>query len=170
MNPPEFNPESIRLVVDIAAQQLRRFQDEQLTHQYSISTAKNGVGSRNGSEKTPLGEHYIRAKIGANAPSHAVFVGRRPTGEIYSEALAAQYPNRDWILTRILWLCGKEVGVNRGGEVDSMRRYIYLHGTPDSEPMGTALSHGCIRMRNADIVELFELTPAYCSVTIVERC
>ena len=122
---------------------------------YTISTAKNGLGERDGSGCTPRGHHVIRAMIGATCPINSVFVGRRPTGEIYGQALRAQYPNRDWILTRILWLSGLHVGYNRLGHVDTMRRYIYLHGTPASEPMGVPLSHGCIRMRNEDVIDLF---------------
>jgi len=135
---------------------------------YSVSTALKGCGQRQGSEQTPLGKHYIRAKIGAHAPSGAVFRARRTTGEIYSEALASRYPERDWILSRILWLCGKEPGLNRLGDVDSMRRYIYIHGTPDSEPMGIPKSHGCIRMRNADIISLFDQIEIGTIVDILE--
>lgn len=124
---------------------------------FPIATAKNGVGQKNGSECTPLGSHRIRAKIGAGAPLGAVFIGRRATDEIYSEALAKEQPHRDWILTRILWLCGNELGKNRFGNVDTMRRYIYIHGAPDSHPMGVPSSHGCIKMRNTDVVELFDL-------------
>ncbi len=110
-----------------------------------------------GSGCTPRGRHVIRAKIGAACPPGAIFVGRRATGEIYSAELAGQFPERDWMLTRILWLGGCEPGKNRWGEVDTMRRYIYIHGCPDTEPMGVAASFGCIRMRNADIVEVFDL-------------
>lgn len=124
---------------------------------YNVSTALNGVGETSGSGCTPRGLHVIRAKIGEQQPLNAVFVGRRFTGEIYSSLLSDQYPKRDWILTRILWLSGKEPGRNRLGAVDSMQRYIYIHGTPDTEPMGVPLSHGCIRMRNADVIELFDL-------------
>ncbi|HOY70048.1 MAG TPA: L,D-transpeptidase [Methylotenera sp.] len=124
--------------------------------QYSISTAANGAGCDKNSGCTPLGEHIIRAKIGGDAPLNTVFVGRRPTGEICTPELMAQFPNRDWILTRILWLSGTEIGKNRLGNVDSMQRYIYIHGTPDSEPMGVPRSHGCVRMRNADVMALFE--------------
>lgn len=123
---------------------------------YTISTAANGAGCDKNSGCTPLGTHIVRAKIGAEMPLNTVFVGRRPTGEICSPELMAQFPNRDWILTRILWLSGTEIGKNRLGNVDSMQRYIYIHGTPDSEPMGEPRSHGCIRMRNADVVALFE--------------
>lgn len=123
---------------------------------YSISTAANGAGCEKNSGCTPLGEHIIRAKIGAGAPANTVFVGRRPTGEICTPELMAQFPERDWILTRILWLSGTELGKNRLGNVDTMQRYIYIHGTPESEPMGEPCSHGCVRMRNADIVRLFD--------------
>ena len=129
-------------------------------HFYSVSTAVNGIGEQSGSGKTPRGWHRIAAKVGAAQPENAVFVGRRPSGEIYSETLAEKYPQRDWILSRILWLQGLEVGRNRLGNVDTMRRFIYIHGTPDSEPMGVAKSHGCIRMRNKDLLELFDLVEA----------
>jgi len=123
---------------------------------FLISTALKGVGCQKGSNQTPIGKHQIRAKIGAGLPINSVFVARRPTGEIYSEDLARAYPQRDWILSRILWLSGCEPGVNRLGSVDSMQRYIYIHGTPDSEPMGIPRSHGCIRMRNQDLIWLFD--------------
>ncbi|MEK9133242.1 MAG: L,D-transpeptidase [Pseudomonadota bacterium] len=123
--------------------------------QTRISTARNGVGEENGSEKTPRGAHYIRAKIGAGLPANSVLVSRRPTGEIYSPSLRAAFPNRDWILTRILWLCGLEPGKNRLGNVDTMRRYIYIHGCPDEDPMGVPGSRGCVKMRNSEIIELF---------------
>ncbi|WP_111495819.1 L,D-transpeptidase [Marinobacter bohaiensis] len=126
------------------------------TRTYAVSTAANGPGEADGSGCTPRGDHYVRACIGAEQPLGAVFRGRRATGEVYSSELATAHPERDWILTRILWLCGRETGRNRGGQVDSMRRYIYIHGTPDSEPMGEPRSHGCVRMRNADVLELFD--------------
>jgi lipoprotein-anchoring transpeptidase ErfK/SrfK len=121
-----------------------------------------------GSEQTPRGWHRIRAKIGAGCPSGTVFVGRRPTGEIYSEALDRAQPGRDWILTRILWLCGNEPGRNRFGDVDSMRRYIYIHGCPDSAPVGQPGSHGCVRMRNADILALYQQVSVGLPVLIEE--
>ena len=130
------------------------------TVKYPISTSKLGIGQQKGSNKTPLGWHQVKAKIGAGAAENTVFVGRRPTGEIYNAELASQYPERDWILTRILWLGGCEIGRNRFGNVDTMQRYIYIHGTPDTQPMGRPESHGCIRMRNADVIVLFdELEP-----------
>jgi lipoprotein-anchoring transpeptidase ErfK/SrfK len=124
--------------------------------QTRISTARNGVGEENGSEKTPRGTHYIRARIGTGLPADAVLVSRRPTGEIYSPQLRTAFPNRDWILTRILWLCGLDPGKNRLGNVDTMRRYIYIHGCPDEDPMGVPGSRGCIKMRNSEIIELFD--------------
>jgi L,D-transpeptidase YbiS len=124
--------------------------------QYSISTAANGTGCEKNSGCTPLGAHIIRAKIGGGAPLNTVFVGRRPTGEVCTPELMAAFPYRDWILTRILWLSGTEIGKNRLGHVDSMQRYIYIHGTPDNQPMGVPRSHGCVRMRNVDVMALFD--------------
>ena len=158
----------MQIIINIALQQLTLHSNERVIRQYSISSAKKGVGEQQGSEQTPRGHHIVRAKIGANLPINTVFKARRPTGEIYSAELAEQSPNRDWILTRILWLSGCEIGKNRGGNCDTMRRYIYIHGTPDSEPMGIPASHGCIRMRNTDLAELFTLTPLYASVFIHE--
>lgn len=154
------------LHVDIAKQCLTVSEDGHEVKRYLISTGKNGVGEQFGSEQTPRGLHYIRAKIGAGQPPNAVFVGRRPTGEQYSLAMRSQFPNRDWILTRIFWLCGREVGKNRLGRVDTMRRYIYIHGTPDDVEMGVPGSRGCIRMRNSDIIELFDQIPVGTSITI----
>jgi lipoprotein-anchoring transpeptidase ErfK/SrfK len=133
---------------------------------YQISTAKNGLGEKNGSFCTPRGRHIVRAKIGAGQPMYAVFVRRRPTGEIWTPALHEQYPGRDWILTRILWLSGCEPGFNRLGAVDTMRRYVYIHGTHELAEMGKPGSIGCVRMRSPDIVELFERVPPYTEVVI----
>jgi L,D-transpeptidase YbiS len=135
---------------------------------YHVSTAANGAGCDKNSGCTPLGEHIIRAKIGGGAVANTVFVGRRPTGEICTPELMNEFPERDWILTRILWLSGKEVGKNRLGNVDTMQRYIYIHGSPDGTKMGEIGSHGCVRMRNADIVELFDLVEIGTHVVIVE--
>ena len=134
--------------------------------QYPVSTAANGAGCEKDSGCTPLGKHIIRAKIGAGAAVNSVFVGRRFTGEICTPELMAQYPNRDWILTRILWLSGTEIGKNRLGNVDTMQRYIYIHGTPDSTDMRVIGSHGCVRMRNSDVIELFDLVEAGTEVLI----
>ena len=138
----------------------------QLIRSYSISSARNGTGQTTGSYCTPLGEHIVRAKIGAGQAINSVFIKRRPTGEIYSPELGRQFPKRDWILTRILWLSGCEPGFNRLGSVDTMRRYIYIHGSPDSAEMGKPGSIGCIRMRNKDLLELFDLVSAGTPVEI----
>jgi len=159
----------MRIRVDLGRQCLELFgKDGACIRRYAVSTGERGAGERSGSLCTPRGRHRIRARIGAGAPAGAVFRGRRPTGELWTPAFAAAHPGRDWILSRILWLCGEEPGRNRGGEVDTMRRYIYLHGTGDDQPMGVARSHGCVRMRNRDIIELFELVPAGTVVEIVE--
>ncbi|KXS32635.1 MAG: ErfK/YbiS/YcfS/YnhG family protein [Candidatus Gallionella acididurans] len=158
----------MKINVQIVAQQLELFDDAgKLLRRYPISSAKNGVGEAYGSYCTPRGKHIIRAKIGTGAAENAVFVRRRPTGEIYTPELGAQFPRRDWILTRILWLSGCELGFNRLGSSDTMRRYIYIHGTPDSVPLGVPGSIGCIRMRNADLIELFDLVPAGTEVDII---
>jgi L,D-transpeptidase YbiS len=149
------------ILIDIGKQQLT-FQGRS----WSVSTAKNGPGEKNGSFCTPRGKHIVRATIGAGQPPGTVFVRRRPTGEVWTPELHARYPGRDWMLTRILWLSGKERGFNRLGDVDTMRRYIYIHGSPDTAEMGKPGSIGCIRMRNRDVVELFDLVPPYTPVEI----
>ena len=133
---------------------------------YAVSTAKNGPGEKNGSFCTPRGRHIVRAKIGAGQPLGAVFVRRRPTGEVWTPEMHERYPGRDWILTRILWLSGREPGRNRRGEVETLRRYIYIHGCPDSTELGKPGSIGCVRMRNRDIVELFDRVAPYTPVEI----
>lgn len=150
--PPEEGP---WLEIDLAAQGLTLWRGHAVVAEYPVSTGLAGIGQRDGSAQTPLGWHYVRAAIGADQPPGTVFRGRRPTGERYSRALAEAHPERDWILTRLLWLCGLEPGVNRGGDVDSQRRYIYLHGTPPDEPMGVPASHGCIRLRDRALLEVF---------------
>lgn len=140
----------------LANQTLTLWHGDVRLRDYPVSTAKNGPGQCQGSGCTPLGQHRIRLAIGRGCPENTVFVARRPTGEVYSQELAAKFPARDWILTRILWLTGLESGHNRGGQVDTLRRYIYVHGCPDTEPMGELRSHGCVRMRNQDVVDLFE--------------
>lgn len=157
-----------RIEIDIGKQRLRYWERGAPVMDVLVSTAKNGPGEQKGSECTPRGAHIIRAKIGAGAAPNTVFIGRRPTGEIYSRELGERFPGRDWILTRILWLSGREVGRNRLGSVDSMRRYIYLHGTPDHVPMGVPGSRGCVRMRNSDIIALFDRVPPGTPVIITE--
>ncbi len=154
--------------VDLAAQRLTFFAHDEIRFSCLVSTADKGPGERNGSGCTPRGWHCVRAKIGAGLPLGAVFKARRFTGEIYDASLAQRWPERDWILTRILWLSGCEPGLNRLGSVDTMRRYIYIHGTPDTEPMGVPRSHGCIRMRNQDVLTLFDSVPVGVKVHIHE--
>lgn len=146
----------ISIHVSLSRQRLRLRRDGAVLVEYPVSTAANGAGERHGSECTPRGRHVVRARIGAGCPAGTVFVGRRPTGELFAPELRAAHPGRDWILTRILWLSGCEPGRNRLGEVDTMRRYIYIHGTPDDVALGVPGSHGCIRMANADVIELFD--------------
>ena len=135
---------------------------------YVVSTGKNGIGEQENSGKTPRGWHRIAEKFGANEPKNAVFKARQWTGEVYNTELAAEYPERDWILSRILWLSGLEAGFNQGEGCDTYQRYIYIHGTPETEPMGIPMSHGCIRMRNDEVVELFNLVPIDAKVYISE--
>ena len=159
----------MKLLVSVARQTLTVSDDHGVVlREYPVSTAKAGVGEISGSYQTPRGRHLILAKIGAGQPENTVFVRRRPTGELWTPELAVQFPGRDWILTRILWLSGCEAGSNRLGCVDTMRRYVYIHGSPDSVEMGVPGSHGCVRMRNADIVELFDRVPCYSEVDITE--
>ncbi len=159
----------MRIKISLARQELDLLDDSgQLIRRYPVSTAAKGAGEASGSYCTPRGRHIVRAKIGGDQAINSVFVGRRPTGEIYTLELGQIEPNRDWILSRILWLSGKEPGFNRLGNCDTMRRYIYIHGTPDDGFEQAPRSHGCIRMRNRDIVELFEQVPVYTPVEIVE--
>lgn len=156
----------ITLQVSIAKQELVILHGNSPTTCYPVSTGKNGAGEVYGSGQTPRGLHIIRAKIGEGHAPNSVFVGRRFTGELYTPELRMQYPERDWILTRILWLSGLEVGKNRLGAVDTMRRYIYIHGTPDDVELGVPGSKGCIRMRNTHLIELFDIVKPYTEVMI----
>ncbi len=157
-----------RIEISISKQQLLLFEDDKLLKTYVVSTAKNGPGEMMDSECTPRGKHIISEKIGADCPTNAVFVGRMPTGETYEPALRELHPERDWILTRILWLSGMEEGRNKGGEVDSRDRYIYIHGSPDDVDMGQPGSRGCVRMRNDDIIDLYEIVDEGVEVIITD--
>ena len=159
----------MKIEINLRHQTLTLFDDAGCIERvYPVSTAANGPGEEAGSLCTPRGRHMVRAKIGAGQPLGAVFRGRRSTGERYSPELGAAEPGRDWILTRILWLSGREIGFNRLGNCDTMRRYIYIHGTPDEQFEQAPRSHGCIRMRNADVAELFERVPPGTEVEILE--
>ena len=158
-----------RVRISLPRQSLQLFDDAgHLQKEYAVSTSKNGAGEQCDSDCTPRGKHIIRSKIGAGLPLNAVFVGRRPTGEVYASELGARHPGRDWILTRILWLSGCEPGFNRLRRVDTMRRFIYIHGTSDEQRIGSAVSHGCIRMLNRDLVELFDAVSPGTPVDITE--
>ena len=159
---------TLRLAVSIYNQTLDVLQGDNCLRRYNISTALNGAGEQNGSGCTPRGRHRIRALIGRGQPPGSVFVGRRPTGEIYTPELAQKHPQRDWILSRILWLGGLEPGRNRYRQVDSQGRFIYIHGTNEEDRLGQAVSHGCIRMANLDVMELFEMVSSGTQVDIHE--
>lgn len=163
----------IHIVIDVPSQILYLKSGERLLKQYPVSTARAGIGQQINSHQTPVGKHVIRAKIGEGCSLNTVFVGRRPTGEIYDLDLAKTYPERDWILTRILWLGGLEPGLNRFGWVDTFSRYIYIHATPDENPLSVPLSQGCIRMHGLDIIDLFDKvgigTPVYITGTPVKK-
>lgn len=156
------------IIIDLKRQRLWALDEGRVYLEAAVSTAANGPGEREGSECTPRGLHEIRERIGDGSPVNTVFVGRRPTGELYSSVLATAHPGRDWILTRILRLSGLEEGRNLGGDVDTFRRYIYIHGCPDEMPLGVTGSHGCIRMRNAELLELFDWARSAERVLIVE--
>ena len=160
--------ESRLIKVSIDEQRLQLLESGRIVMDVAVSTAANGPGERMHSECTPRVWHRIRARIGAGAAANTVFVGRRATGEIYTPELKQRHPGRDWMLTRILWLCGMEPGHNRFGDLDSMRRYIYIHGCPEEDAMGTPSSHGCIKMRNAEVIELFDRVPTGTRVLIQE--
>jgi len=156
----------MQITVHIKRQELV-LHDNMSSKTYLISTAANGIGQQNASYQTPLGKHIIRACIGEGMPTHAVFIGRRFTGEIYSSTLRDQHPERkDWILSRIMWLSGLEPGFNRLGNVDTMRRFIYIHGSPDEAVMGKPGSRGCIRMTNHDVIHLFSQIKPRIPITI----
>jgi L,D-transpeptidase YbiS len=160
---------SVRIEIFLATQQLRLWRAEEVYRDYAVSTAANGPGELRDTGCTPRGRHVIAAKVGADAPLNTVFKARVPTGEIYSREYAATQPvGRDWILTRILWLAGCEPGVNLGGECDTYSRYIYIHGTPDETPLGYPGSRGCIRMRNADVIALFDAVEVGTAVLVHE--
>lgn len=154
--------------VGLASQTLTLLDDGRVAARFPVSTAARGGGEKNGSHQTPRGLHIVRAKIGAGAPRDTVFVARRPTGEIYSPQADRRQPDRDWILTRILWLSGTEIGKNRRGDVDTFRRFIYIHGSPPDRVAGRPGSIGCVRMKNEDILRLFDALPPGAAVEIVE--
>ena len=159
----------MHIEINIEKQILKLFSDDELIKTYPVSTAKNGPGEKLDSECTPRGEHVIADKIGADAEKNTVFVSRQATGELYTPELRKSFPDRDWILTRIMWLSGKEPGCNQGGDIDSHDRYIYIHGSPDDVEMGKPGSRGCVRMRNEDVIDLFDKVEEGTQVLILEK-
>ncbi|MCL5271976.1 MAG: L,D-transpeptidase [Gammaproteobacteria bacterium] len=142
------------IFISLVKQEMNCFENDKVVFTYRVSTGKNGAGEIKNSECTPRGWHRIYSRLGLECQINSVLVAREWTGELYSEQLASQFPDRDWILTRILQLDGLEPGRNKGGNVDTLERYIYIHGTPDTTQLGTPGSHGCIRMNNMEIIEL----------------
>lgn len=148
-------PKDHKLIsISIVNQEMSCFEQDRCINIYPVSTGKNGVGELKNSECTPRGWHKVHAVIGNEQQVNSIFVGRQWTGEIYSDEFALSNPNRDWILTRIIQLDGLEPGRNQGGDVDTLQRYIYIHGTPDSTTLGKPGSRGCVRMKNSAIIEL----------------
>lgn len=141
------------IVISVSKQELRHRRKTGVWYCYPVSTGALGCGNERNSFKTPLGRHRIHAKIGADMPALTVFRGRQPIGLFDPEI---DDPKADWILSRIIWLEGTQAGINRRGRVDTRSRYIYIHGTHEEERIGQPASHGCIRMKNVDIIELFD--------------
>ena len=160
---------TILINISIKQQALTLIDDGSVIKYFKVSTSLKGIGQIKNSLQTPIGRHYIRAKIGKDQPILTIFEGRRPTGQIWSNSHSNSEPNHDWILSRILWLSGKELGFNRLGNFDTMQRYIYIHGTADENKLGKPLSHGCIRMSNNDVIELFDLIHVGTIVNINEE-
>jgi len=157
-----------RLLVNIKQQQLFYYGDEKLLKQYPISSSEKGVGNLQDSYQTPLGLHQIKEKIGDGCEIYEVFIGRQPQGNFFElQNSDIELPD-DIISSRILWLDGLEAGINQGGDVDTYQRYIYIHGTMDEDKIGQPVSHGCIRMLNKDIVELYSQLEIGCEVLIEE--
>ena len=167
---PDFKKLTNRYIhISVADQRLQLIENNNILFDVMIATGKNGVGEQSGSECTPRGCHKVRAKIGSDCVENTIFIGRRPTGELWSEDVQKKHPGRDWILTRIMWLSGLQVGFNRLGKQDTMRRYVYIHGCPDNNPMGIPSSHGCIKMRNSEVIKLFDMVEAGVPVFISEQ-
>jgi lipoprotein-anchoring transpeptidase ErfK/SrfK len=160
---------SVSLLVRISEQSLYLLDElEEVVQKYAVSTSKYGVGNKEGSFQTPTGRHIVKEKIGGQVAMNEVFVGRKPLGVLEDlQARQADLPE-DIITSRIMWLEGLEPGVNKGNDIDSYQRYIYIHGTSEEDKIGTAASHGCIRMRNDDVIDLFDQIETGCEVLIEE--
>lgn len=164
-----YSKEQAFLLVNIERQEMYLVKNDALEKTYRISSSKYGIGNQSGSGKTPLGVHRIAEKIGAGAKPNTIFTGRKDTGKTATILREPVDTEEDHVTTRILWLEGMEPGVNKGKGIDSKLRYIYIHGTPEEGLIGTPASHGCIRMYNADVLELFGLIQAGAFVFIAEK-
>jgi lipoprotein-anchoring transpeptidase ErfK/SrfK len=157
INSPPILLEKATIIVDISEQKLYLYQGDEKTgvliNSYPVSTSKYGIGNQANSGKTPLGWHRIEQKIGHDAPEGLIFKGRQSTGEI-AEMNAPGVG--DLITSRIMWLKGLQPGQNAGKRIDSYRRYIYIHGTAEENKIGQPASHGCVRMYNKDVIDLFD--------------
>lgn len=156
------------LFVSISEQKLYHIKDNTIIKEYSISSAKKGVGNVKNSDKTPLGLHSIKEKHGNNTPTNGRMIGRVFYGQIATIFNDTTTSKTDDITSRLLWLTGEEEGINKGGNVDSYQRYIYIHGTSEEGKIGTPASHGCIRMINKEVIELFSLVKLNTKVLILE--
>lgn len=146
-----FTPQPF-ILVTIASQSLSLLRNHTILHTYPISSAAAGIGNREGSFQTPLGIHKISHKIGDGAPERTIFKDRLSVGRVAT----AQERGENFILSRILRLQGMEPGINQGPGIDSFERYIYIHGTNHEDRIGTPNSHGCVCMKNSDIIQLFD--------------
>jgi lipoprotein-anchoring transpeptidase ErfK/SrfK len=162
------NKKKLYVVVNIEKQLMTVFKEGEILRTYPVSTSKFGIGNKMGSMKTPLGKHKISEKNGKKAPLGTIFTGKRNSGKIFSEN-EDLYQGQNLITTRILQLEGLEEGINKGEGIDSYKRYIWIHGTSQESLIGMPASHGCIRMRNRDIVEFFDLVRVGTEVEIIER-
>jgi lipoprotein-anchoring transpeptidase ErfK/SrfK len=149
--------ENAHIEVDISEQRLYLIENSLIKASYPISTSKYGEGSIENSFKTPLGEHSIKEMIGEEAEINTIFTSRINTKRSATIIDKFEDTDNDYVTSRIMWLDGEEDGYNKGGNVDSFNRYIYIHGTHEEGLIGTKASHGCIRMFNYDVIELFNL-------------
>lgn len=156
------------MLVNIQQQEIYVVRNDAIEKTYRISSAKNGIGNSAGSGKTPLGVHRIAEKIGAGAKPNTIFLGRKDSGKTATILKDPIDSEDDYVTSRILWLEGLEPGINKGKGIDSKQRYIYIHGTPEEGLIGTPASHGCIRLYNKDVIELFDVVSAGTLVVIAE--
>ena len=143
------------LFVSVKEQKMYHIVENTIVKEYLVSTAKKGVGNQKNSDMTPHGLHYIKEKYGSKTPQNGRMIGRVFYGQIAKIYYDTTSSKTDDITSRILWLSGMEKDINKGGNVDSYNRYIYIHGTSEEGKIGTPASHGCVRMLNNDIIELY---------------